>query len=100
MATTIDIAREIASHLERDEDETLAAVRAKFPEVTTGELIHACDVGRDQVRMWHESTAEDFGEVFDMMVSSAPPQDVRAAFDRAKLRAETIFPTKPDKSRS
>ena len=102
MATSIDLAREMARHFEagKDDDETLTAVRAKFPAATIAELQHACLVGRDQVQMWQESVAEDAGEVFDMLVSGATTEEVQAAFDRTKLRAETIFPTKPDKSRS
>ena len=102
MSRALDIAREMARLIEAGmpTDEMIATTQKAFPSATPAELQHACLVGRDQARMWRETTLEDAAAVFDLMAKGASEAEVRAALERAKLRAETIFPTKPDKTRS
>jgi hypothetical protein len=78
----------------------IAAVREAFPSATLADLQLACLVGVDQVEMFEEALRENASGAFNKMVSGAPKEEITAAFDRIKLKAESVFPTVPDKSRS
>jgi hypothetical protein len=101
MSNALDIAREMARHFERGKsvEEAIAAISAAFPSATSAELRRACRVGRDQMAMWRGTVSEDVAAIVDMIARGEPEAGIKAAVERAKLKAEAIFPMKPDKTR-
>jgi hypothetical protein len=102
MSNALDIAREMARHFEsgKSVEEVVAAISAAFPSATFAELQRACRVGCDQMAMWQGTVSEDVVAVVDMIANDEPEGDIKAAVERAKLKAETNFPMKCDKARS
>jgi len=67
------------------------------------EIQRACLIGADQVDMYLADVdvrREEFGNIFDMMVAGAPKDEIDAAIARTRPSAETLLPTKPDKTKS
>jgi hypothetical protein len=102
MSNALTIARAMARHFEagKSVEETTAAISAAFPSATSAELRRACRVGRNQMAVWQGTVSEDVAAVVDMIARGEPEADIKAAVERAKRRAEIIFPMKPDKTRS
>src|SRR5262245_2180324 len=102
MSNALDIAREMARHFEsgKSVEEAIGATSAAFPSATSAELRRACRVGRDQMAMWRGTVSEDVAAIVDMIARGEPEAGIKAAVERAKLKAETIFPMKPDKPRA
>jgi hypothetical protein len=96
MSNSLDIAREMARHFEsgKSVEEAIGA------SATSAELRRACRVGRDQMAMWQRTLSEDVAAIVDMIARGEPPAGIKAAVERAKLKAETIFPMKPDKAKA
>jgi hypothetical protein len=102
MSNALDIARENGAPFRVGQvrgSEAIGAISAAFPSATSAELRRACRVGRDQMAMWQGTVSEDVVAIVDMIARGEPEAGIKAAVERAKLKAETIFPMKPDKRR-
>jgi hypothetical protein len=100
MANALDIAREMARHFEsgKSVEEAIGAISTTFPSATSAELRRACRVGRDQLAMWQGTVSEDVAAIVELIARGEPEAGIKAAVERAKLKAETIFPMKPEKA--
>jgi hypothetical protein len=121
---TIDVARELMRLYEGipDDEENpavyrgvITTLRSKFPDVTNDEISHAHDVLLDQVDMVMEDTKERCARVKSIIGAAAQlegthPGSVAAAVklgtaELARMKREgftpdSIFPMRPDKSKS
>jgi hypothetical protein len=98
MTNPFNIAREMV-RLDTDmsEEVVIADLRRMFPSATIADLVRACEVGRDQVATYLETSDEDLREIRRMV---AEFEEAKAELERAKVTSATIFPIEPDKSRS
>jgi hypothetical protein len=93
MSNALDIAREMARHFEsgKSVEGAIAAIGVSFPSATSAELRRACRVGRDRMATWQGTVSEDVAAIVDMIARGEPEAGIKAAVERAKLKAETIF---------
>jgi len=49
--------------------------------------------------MWQGTVSEDVAAIVELIARGEPEAGIKAAVERAKLKAETIFPMKPEKPR-
>ena len=100
MANALDIAREIVRMPIHDGGAIVAELERMFPTITLSDILHACDVGRDQVEMWTQDWREDAEKAFELLATGASREQIHAAMKRFNSTVANLFPTKPDKSRS
>jgi hypothetical protein len=96
----IDMAREMARHVDAGKSggHAVAAILQAFPAATAADMKRAMHIGLDQMEMWEEQWEEEASKAH-LLFHGGSDAEIKAAFERTKLSAETLFP-KPDKTRS
>ena len=96
----VDMAREMARHVDAgsSSDEIDAAMLKAFPTATAADMQRALQIGLDQMK-WEDEREEAVRKVAELLFNGATDAEIKAAIERTKLSAETLFP-KPDKSKS
>jgi hypothetical protein len=126
MTNSIEVARELLRlfwHIDNDKDDPAAfrgairALESKFPGLTKGEVLRALNVMLAQAEMFMEDVDERLAKMKAVVNTYAVldgglPAELRATFEKAdgefeamvrdfkNSPADSLFPTKPDKSKS
>jgi uncharacterized protein (DUF433 family) len=97
----VDMGREMARHVDAgsSSDEIDAAMLKAFPTATAADMQRALQIGLDQMKMWEDEREEAVRKVAELLFNGGTDAEIKAAIERTKLSAETLFP-KPDKAKS
>jgi len=63
------------------------------------DMQRARQIGLDQMKMWDDEREEAVRKVAELLFNGGTDAGIKAAIERTKLSAETLFP-KPDNSKS